>query len=162
LPAPLTDSRGYPRIFGASADWGACEFGASILDTDADMIPDWWENFYGFNIKDSADASANPDGDGGDNLAEYNAGTNPLIGDLAVATSARIEAVYMTLNQMNDLVIRLEWTGTSGASYIFEISDEFDVWMFHSTESAGAGTNIKDFPFQGIKMKEFYRIREQP
>ncbi len=49
-------------------------------DTDGDGIPDAWENYYGLNASVS-DGSVDADGDGRSNLAEYNAGTNPVVVD---------------------------------------------------------------------------------
>ena len=48
-----------------------------VIDTDKDGIPDDWEKQYGFNANDAADAKSDFDKDGFDNLAEYNAGTDP-------------------------------------------------------------------------------------
>ena len=49
----------------------------STLDTDADGMPDWWEDTHGLNRASSNDAALDSDGDGISNLAEYRAGTNP-------------------------------------------------------------------------------------
>ncbi len=48
-----------------------------VIDTDKDGIPDDWEKQYGYNPNDAADAKSDFDKDGFDNLAEYNAGTDP-------------------------------------------------------------------------------------
>ena len=49
-------------------------------DTDGDGLPDSWEQQY-FNDPTIADPNDDPDMDGRNNLAEYLAGTNPLIPD---------------------------------------------------------------------------------
>ncbi len=49
-------------------------------DSDGDGIPDWWENYFGFDALSDEDANgwfADPDGDGLYNYAEYRASTNP-------------------------------------------------------------------------------------
>ena len=54
-------------------------------DTDQDGMPDGWEDFYsdrlpdgcGLNPTVSSDKFGDPDGDGSDNLREYQEGTNP-------------------------------------------------------------------------------------
>ncbi len=46
-------------------------------NTDADGLPDWWEMAY-FGNATSASPAADADGDGADNLAEYQYGTDPL------------------------------------------------------------------------------------
>ncbi len=52
--------------------------GVPPVDTDGDGIPDRWEEQYGFDINDPADAALDPDEDGDTNLAEFNNGTNPV------------------------------------------------------------------------------------
>jgi hypothetical protein len=51
----------------------------AILDSDGDGIPDFWENLYGLNPHNAADAAQDPDGDGYTNLQEYQLGSNPLL-----------------------------------------------------------------------------------
>ena len=50
-------------------------------DGDDDGAPDWWEALYGFDPEDASDAALDPDSDGLSNLAEFLAGTNPLLAD---------------------------------------------------------------------------------
>ncbi|MGA4580048.1 LamG-like jellyroll fold domain-containing protein [Limisphaera sp. VF-2] len=50
------------------------KFGLS--DVDEDGLPDWWERRYGLNVG-ANDAAADPDSDGLNSLAEYQAGTHP-------------------------------------------------------------------------------------
>ena len=62
--------------------WDADPFSS---DTDQDGMPDGWEDFYsdrmpdgcGLNPTISGDKFGDPDGDGSDNLREYQEGTNP-------------------------------------------------------------------------------------
>lgn len=55
--------------------------GATVIDlegdSDADGMPNWWERYYRLDHVDPADATADSDGDSLDNLAEFEAGTNP-------------------------------------------------------------------------------------
>ncbi len=47
-------------------------------DNDRDGMPDLWEEEYGLDPHDPADADDDPDGDGDTNLEEYANGTNPM------------------------------------------------------------------------------------
>ncbi len=47
------------------------------VDTDGDGIPDWWEEQFGLNKQDPADAALDPDGDGLSNLVELRSGYDP-------------------------------------------------------------------------------------
>lgn len=49
-----------------------------LNDTDADGMPDAWEERYGLNPYDPNDATLDADDDGVTNLSEYKDGTNPL------------------------------------------------------------------------------------
>lgn len=50
-----------------------------LSDTDGDGMPDWWEDEYGLDKNRPGDATEDPDDDGATNLAEYLAGTDPLV-----------------------------------------------------------------------------------
>jgi len=53
----------------------------TLWDTDADGMPDGWEMMQGFNPVDPADAVLDADGDGLNNLQEYQWGTDPRYAD---------------------------------------------------------------------------------
>lgn len=55
----------------------------SILDSDFDDLPDWWEDYY-FRDLDQG-SQGDPDEDGYTNLQEYAAGTDPEVEDPAPA-----------------------------------------------------------------------------
>lgn len=50
-------------------------------DHDNDGIPGWWEQQYGLDDNDVSDASLDPDSDGLNSLAEFDAGTSPVAPD---------------------------------------------------------------------------------
>ena len=68
------DIDGEARTVAGRVDIGVDEF----TDADSDGLPDWWESKY-FDSPTAGVASADSDGDGVNNLAEYNRGTNPLM-----------------------------------------------------------------------------------
>jgi hypothetical protein len=66
-------------------------------DSDSDGIPDDWEVQFGLDYQDSADASEDNDGDGLDNEAEYEAGTDISLSDTdGDGVSDRIERNFGT------------------------------------------------------------------
>ncbi len=71
--ADQTDIDSEPREIGDHVDMGADEF----LDTDGDALPDWWEQVH-FDSTTAGVASADPDNDGRDTLAEYEGDTDPV------------------------------------------------------------------------------------
>jgi hypothetical protein len=68
------DNGGTPSDYSDDSDW------------DSDGLPDGWELFY-FNDFDEDD-TGDPDGDGADNLTEYNAGTDPTHNDTQSSSSS--------------------------------------------------------------------------
>jgi len=71
------DIDGESRLYYQRIDIGPDEF----TDSDEDKLPDWWEDKY-FGDPTAGIPDDDPDGDGLDNLAEYEASRNPLLAPL--------------------------------------------------------------------------------
>lgn len=80
-------------------------------DTDADGMPDVWENAHAFNLNDPADAAQDADIDGQTNLAEYRAGTDPRDPNSAL----RITAITRETSD-----VRVSWTTAGSHNYLLQ------------------------------------------
>jgi hypothetical protein len=81
--APMVEVTGTLRAtdsHGASTRMAEATLLPHWVDTDGDGLPDTWERAYGLGVG-TANATADPDGDGVDNLAEYQNGTMPVLAD---------------------------------------------------------------------------------
>lgn len=74
---PSTSAFDVDQLSRASALRLDLEVDSSALDTDGDGIPDWWEDKYGLDKQNAADALADGNGNGLNNLAEFLAGNDP-------------------------------------------------------------------------------------
>ncbi|MCS1411735.1 MAG: hypothetical protein M2R45_04937 [Verrucomicrobia subdivision 3 bacterium] len=98
--------------------------GVPPADTDGDGIPDRWEDQWGFDPNDPADAKLDPDEDGDDNLAEFSKGTDPLdMTDpflMAATTDCSMTNITLTFSETLD-----ETVATDAANY--SISPSLDI-----------------------------------
>ena len=91
-------------------------------DTDEDGMPDWWETEHGLNINNPGDALDDPDGDGKNNLQEYQEDTDPHNADVTAPEVVSPAAVPNTVRRGQDDTVTVTATitdtgaGTPGVS----------------------------------------------
>jgi hypothetical protein len=102
--------------------------GSFLVDTDGDALPDTWEQIYGLDFTNPADATIDTDEDGLMNFQEFLAGTNPT----DRASNLRINAILLPGQD----ALLLSFEAISNRSYAIENRTSLD---------AGAWTNLISF-----------------
>ncbi len=82
-----------------------------VVETPLTPFQQWQVNYFGSTNNPAADANADPDGDGQNNLAEFSSGTNPT-------NSASALRIVSTARQGNDVV--LTWLTAGGRTNIVQ------------------------------------------
>ena len=130
-------------------------------DQDGDGIPNGFEQAYGLNPFNAADANADPDGDGMSNLQEYLAGTDPTNG----ASAFRITSIT---GQGNDVLItwmmgngRTNALQATAGSIDGSYSNNF-IDLFVVTNTVGSVTNYLDTGAATNAPSRYYRVRLVP
>ncbi len=114
----------------------------SDTDSDADGLPDDWENFY---FGDLAETTAtDPDGDGADNAREWETGTNP---DDA-ASSFRL--VNTTFDAEGQALVR--FAVAPSRSYRVEVSADLQNWAPANGSLSYPETGIAEFREQRLSV----------
>jgi hypothetical protein len=122
------------------------------------VVSDQWKTyFFGNATNAQADVNADPDGDGFNNLQEYQAGTNPL------DAQSRLQFSHSEWRNSGAAGIALQWLSAPGKVYIIETSPTLlnPVWSGVST-NLGDG-NVQEFLHTNLNSNSrFYRVRLQP
>ncbi|MDE0730507.1 MAG: CRTAC1 family protein [Longimicrobiales bacterium] len=124
------------------------------LDTDSDLIPDWWEMANFLNENSAADAALDKDHDGRTSLEEFYARTNPNSGSDVLSLSGE--------KASNGL--KLSWSSVFGVRYGLQQSSDGVIW----TESPGwsvaiPGTDgLNEMVVPVDQALNFYRVSVEP
>ena len=124
-----------------------------------DGIPDsWrWQYFGTLNDPNSA-ATADPDHDGLSNLAEFQAGTNPMD---SASRLQLLAAEWRNGDTATAAGLLLRWQTVPGKAYVLEYSSDVvsQAWTPVANNLVGDG-GVQEFLHTGISSKaQFYRVR---
>jgi hypothetical protein len=97
----------------------------TVIDSDSDGMPDYWEQNFGLSSTDGSDRNLDPDGDTMSNWQEYVAGTDPAnplsylrVNRLTLTNGARMEFVAVS-----NLTYTVEFTDRLGAVFWDKLVD---------------------------------------
>lgn len=154
VPPPLTDARGFSRVSGSAADWGANESGGRAVDGDGDGLPDWWEDLYGFDSDSPDDTTADADGDGATLLEEFHFLTDPFAG------ASFLDFTFLYNTMLPTPTVVLTWNSSHGMLYDVEASETLAAWDVVNTQSGNGGLRQFQDPISpGDPPRNFYRLR---
>jgi len=125
------------------------------LDADADGVPDWWEYMFFPASLTNMSATADADGDGMDNAAEYRAGTDP--------TNAESMFCVGALRLATNGLLRLDWIGPEWRTYAIDTRADLMTGQWVTaiggtwTDEDGTGTWMHAVGTN--EPTSFYRIR---
>jgi CSLREA domain-containing protein len=164
----LIDQRGLARVAdtvhtanaarGDGTDIGAAEmnpFGGSLVDADADGMPDEFEVFYGV-----MDPNGDADGDGDGNLREYLNGTNPR------NNSSFVLRIIAIVRNGSDIVIT--FNGVAGKTFRLERKDALTDTSWSNIAGVAdvtpptTGNAQHTHPSGALAPRAFYRVRLLP
>ena len=151
----LSHTTPVPALAGKTITGGRLNL-AGIVDADNNGLPDWWELQY-FGQPLGTDPSADPDGDGASNLAEFLAGTNPTNGTSVLSLS--VFAVPGTN------LVSFQWPSTAGRFYQLQRSTNllngFDTLIqtnLSATPPLNSATELPPPEANSV----FYRLQLEP
>ena len=129
-----------------------------IVDTDADSIPNWWEDQFGLSKTNAADSTLDLDGDGASNLNEFLSGTKPN----DAASVFRITAL-----QPEGGDLRVTWTTVGGKSCVVQTNGELAKPFADFSPlipAPGAGESVTNYldASGATNGYRYYRVRLEP
>lgn len=137
---------------------GGCLNMLGLIDTDANTLPDWWEQEYFGHL--AVNVAGDSDGDGMTEWQEYLAGTHPFNGNSRLA----ITSAVMVPNGPNK-DFRIGFPSVAGVDYRAEYSDSLGSGTWFPLGAALTGTgglmHVTD-PAANTRPQRFYRIHVVP
>lgn len=123
---------------------------ALAIDTDGNGLPDAWERLFGFNPASAGTATADPDEDGMNNLAEYTAGTDPI----DPHSLLRLDAV---LHSEGAAIV---FSAVSNKTYTIEFTErlEREEWKKLADVPASAASGVRTILDPLPTTMRYYRI----
>jgi len=125
----------------------------SALDQDGDGLADWWELAHHLDLL-TADAGADPDGDGQTNLAEFLAGTDPQ----SAASALRLRAAWSAHQ------VALSFNAVPGRAYALQTCGDLAglVWTNAAEWSAALETRLIEWTTDAGLQPRFFRVMVLP
>lgn len=141
------------RCFSATPSIGAHEFAeAALARSDADAMPDWWENRFALDPQNGTDGALDADADGHSNEREFLAGTDPRDG----------RSVFRILGIERETGgLKVRFTTVLGRSYRFEQSNGTSPFAETSIPAASGNGGVREVIFAegGPAVSNWIRIR---
>jgi hypothetical protein len=124
-------------------------------DADGDGLPDAWEMAHGLSATNPADAALDSDGDGQNNQAEYEAGTDPGL-------ASSVFAIRSGILDASEGLFTVEWPAVAGKTYRVSSSPDLADWTHHGMVFA-AESEIRSLPVPTLGSdKRFFRVSVEP
>ena len=127
----------------------ALEVTTFAVDSDSDLIPDYWEARFHLDAGNATDAGEDADQDGRSNYEEYIADTDP---------NEKTSSLRMTGIRVSDATVAIDWEGGSEAVQIVEKrAPEATDW--EAVKTLNPPTPQTNTVTDGAAQKGLYRIR---
>lgn len=148
-------------VFPQSLQSGMVSLASNLVSSWADGIPDIWRlRYFGTLTDPMSQATADPDGDGVSNWAEYRAGTDPTDANSALRLQTRLVATGQ--NAAGAPQVALRWLSVEGKRYLLEAaaSIEKPSWTTVGSELTGTGADLEFVaPDTAANPGKYYRLR---